>query len=176
MVTEIIFFEVAVLVVLLGTYFSMTRIGYDKVVKKMLIMIIVIFIIEILTMPFWSNSKLDSWTYIYKDVSWILTVLWTDISFISIILVDRIWGRRHEKERFWSYFLIIGAFRFILEWVLTLAKIRTYNTSLTEIFNGTVIPVLELPFSLVIVSIIIGIFTITFYKYTSEFLFKHMTF
>lgn len=145
----------------------MTKKGYKNVSRKFIILLIGALLFEIMSEPMWINSKLSNWAYLYKDISWILTLGWVSIIMVSILLVD--YGFRHlpEKKRFWLYLLIVEAITVPLETVLFTVGIRGYAPELLERTSGFLIPFTKMPIEGVIVIPIFISLILTFYKYVN---------
>ncbi len=172
MVEAILILELAVILVAIGIFFVMKKFGYTKVGKKFLVMLFVVFLFEVVSEKLFANVNLSNWAYIYGDVSWAIILLWADILFISITSADRILRRTHERVRFFSYFIISSILRLAIEAALVKTGNRNYSETLTQSFNGFSLPFAEISLGVVVVVIITVIFSITFYKYVSEFLFR----
>ncbi len=171
----ILLFEIGILIGLAGLFITMKKIGYAKLTKKFLILLLVVFLIEFLVQPLWTTSNLDNWAYIFKNASWVIFILWANLLFLSMIIVDEFGKIREEKKRFLLYVFSASLFRIVFEWILFRSRIRTPNQILANMFGGIIIKGLEMPFALIPVTVIIYIFVVVLYKYLSEFLFKNFT-
>src|SRR6266545_7265551 len=73
-----------------------------------------VLIFELFTAPMWNNFKLGFWGYVYKDVSWILTLGWTTTIMGTMVLVDRVWAGWGEGRRFVGYLVVMSALQEVL--------------------------------------------------------------
>ena len=81
----------------------MQKIGYSKVFKRFVVMIAAILLFMIMSEPMYRNPGLDSWAYIYRDISWTVVLGWADIFFVSLIIADKKWPKMKERTKFWLY-------------------------------------------------------------------------
>src|SRR3989337_3475234 len=72
----IISFELFVIIGTIIALFVLSKIS-KKVLLRYFIITIGVLIFEIFTAPMWNNFKLGWWAYVYKDVTWILTIGWS---------------------------------------------------------------------------------------------------
>ena len=163
----ILIFELFVIAFTIGLWIFMSKKGYKKVSRKFIVLFVGALLFEIMSEPMWINSKLSSWAFLYKDISWVLTLGWVSIIMFSILLVDYEFRKLPEKKRFWLYLLVIEAITVPLETVLFTVGIRGYAPELLARTSGFLIPFTTMPVEGVIVIPIFISLIITFYKYVN---------
>jgi hypothetical protein len=113
----------------------------------------------------WNNFKLGFWGYVYKDVSWILTLGWTTTIMGTMVLVDRVWAGWGDGRRFVAYLVVMSVLVAVLERTVVALGIRSYAPEVQEVLRDSYLPVLgvsvhQLYYVPVFLSLVIG-----FYKY-----------
>jgi hypothetical protein len=113
--------------------------------RNLLISLIGVFLYEMLVEPMVVNVGFPKWSYIYQDISVLMTVSWVVLIWISIGIVDRaLVMKTNRLEKFLSYLFIITILTIPLEsWAIS-SGMRVYSTSLTENFSGYMIPFTQL--------------------------------
>ena len=153
--------------VILGTAAALAILARykDRVLRRFLIMAIGVLIFEFFTGPMWNNFKMGPWAYLYRDVSWVLTLAWSTMILSTIVIVDLALPRVREWQRFVAYLAILTALVVVLERVVVGLGIRSYTPEVIAVLEGSYIPVLDVPYHLfyyvpIFMSLVIG-----FYKY-----------
>ncbi len=113
--------------------------------KKYLLVACGIFIFEFFTGPMWINSHLGPWAYVYSDVSWVLTIGWATMILTTIVVVDKIFSRSKEWQRFICYILTLTVEVLIFESIVLKLGIRTYAPETLEVINNWYLPILAVP-------------------------------
>lgn len=127
----IIAFEVCVLIFAAVSMLVLAR-SDRHIVRKFLVVALGIFIFEFFTSPMWNNYKMGAWAYVYRDVSWVLTVGWASLILCMIAFVDRVFSGRQEWQRFLLYLVALTVIVPILEWVVVRLGIRSYSPEVLE--------------------------------------------
>ncbi len=161
--TAIIIFEILVVLYALGMLWWLRRFQ-NRITLRFCVIMVGVGIFEFFTMAMWNNHKMGIWAYVYRDVSWILTVGWSALILSTVVLVDH-WKKRLAPE--WRFFIIIGCLLFsviLLEALVVEIEIRSYTPEVQKIIWGT-IPGTGVPFNIlyyvpVFTSLIVG-----FYRY-----------
>ena len=141
---------------------------YDKkILTKFGIMMIGVFIFEFFTHPMWFNYKLGEWAYVYRDVSWVLTVGWSMIILSSVFIVDHLLPKMEQWKRFFLYLAGATFLGVLGESLVLQLGIRSYSPEVAEVVSGlytivTGVPVAIFYYVPVFVALVIG-----FYKYWS---------
>jgi hypothetical protein len=95
-----------------------------------------VFLFEIMVEPMVENLHLPAWSYLYRDVSLILTGVWVLIIAISAMVVQRFLQHRSIPERFVAVLLLISVFALPIESWLIANGYRVYGPSATMNFSG----------------------------------------
>ena len=162
----IIFFEIAVLVLAIFFLFHLSTYT-KKIFLKFIIISIGIFIFEFVTHPLWYNFNMGEWAYVYRDVSWILTVGWALIILVPVTYVDYYFPKLVAWKKFGLYLGLTLFFGLFGETMVYKLGIRSYSPETHGLINGLYIPILGIPWGSlyyipVFMSLVIG-----FYKYWS---------
>jgi len=137
----------------------------DRLPARFAVMALGVLFFELFTAPMWNNAHLGRWAYLYRDVSWVLTLGWTVLFLVVVELVDRLLPRWRALARFLLTLAVITALTVPLETVLVAAGIRSYSPEVREaavggFLNG--VPVAILYYVPVFAALVIG-----FYRYWS---------
>jgi hypothetical protein len=162
---NILVFELSLIVLTIAVYLFMKKLGYKNVERKLIILLISVILFETMTEPMWSNTGLDSWAYLFKDVSWIISLGWVCIVMISMMIVDYFLRKTSEVKKFFAYLVLIVGATTIIESILVTSGIRSYAPELLARTTGINIPILNLPIEALLVLAIIGTLVISTYKY-----------
>lgn len=160
----ILLFEVFVLLGVAIAFFGLSRLK-DQIPKRFVVMSIGVLIFELFTAPMWHNYKMGWWAYIYRDVSWILTLGWSAMMLSIVLMVDRTLKHWKEWRRFILYLAILTALVSVFEVIVVNIGIRSYapevlaSTSNIRVFN--------VPIELLYYTPVFSALVISFYKYWS---------
>jgi hypothetical protein len=160
----ILIFEISMILLSVGIWFYMRKNNYKNILQKMLVLFIGVLLFEIMSEPMWQNFLLHRWTFIYHDVSWIITLGWMNIFMVSMLLVDKLFSKYTEKVKFWLYLLFVTIITTPIEVILLNTGIRGYDTVLTSTMTGITIPFTSAPIEIIMVIPIIAALIIPFYK------------
>jgi len=112
----------------------------DKDIKrKFLITFISVLLFEYFTSALWINKNLEYWAYLYKGVSWIITLGWTSIILASIALVNYTLPKLSEGKRFIVQLLVVSVVGFFAEILVRLLGIRDYSALAQKAMSGVMI-------------------------------------
>ncbi len=102
-----------------------------------------VLLFESFTAPMWNSAHLGFFTYIYNDMSLVLTFGWVVIFQLSISLVDWMFPKLNQLQRFMMYLIPITLVTVIAENVLVLVGVRSYAPEIwqTSIASLGLIPV-----------------------------------
>jgi hypothetical protein len=137
----------------------------DRLPARFAVMALGVLFFELFTAPMWNNAHLGGWAYLYRDVSWLLTLTWTVLFLVVVELVDRLLPRWRALPRFWLTLAAITALTLPLELVLVASGIRSYAPEVREAALGGFVngvPVAILYYVPVFAALVIG-----FYRYWS---------
>jgi hypothetical protein len=137
----------------------------DRLPARFALMALGVLFFELFTAPMWNNAHLGRWAYLYRDVSWVLTLGWTVLFLVVVELVDRLLPRWRALPRFLLTLGLITAFTVPMESVLVASGIRSYAPEVKEAALGGFVngvPVAIVYYVPVFAALVIG-----FYRYWS---------
>lgn len=103
---------------------------------SLVISLLGVFLFELMIEPMVVNANLPAWSYIYHDVSFIMTGLWVLIIWLTLYGVDRLLIHFNLVSRFLVYLGVIGVIVLPIEaWFMTNGY-RVYGPSATANFTG----------------------------------------
>ncbi len=135
----------------------------DKLWQRFFIMASGVLIFELFTAPMWNNQHLGAWGYIYRDVSWILTLGWTTMILAVVVLVDRFLPRWHALARFAVYLVCLLVLVVPAEIAVVTLGIRTYSPEVLQATSGRLMA--GVPAEILYYVPVFTTLVITFYKY-----------
>lgn len=129
--------------------------------KIYLITAIGVLLFEYYTQALWFNQNLETWAYLYLDVSWIMTLLWTNVILFSIYVVDTLKPKYSEVKKFFSSIGLITVFVLIIEWILIRTDIRGYPPVILELYESLprlfgIIPLKEVIYVVAFMSLVVA--------------------
>lgn len=160
--------EVVIILYVIALYIFMIKHKYKNIARKSIILIIGILLFEFMSEPMFENIGFHSWSYLYKDITWIVTLEWLSIIFTSIIIVDYLYSHLPEKRRFWLYLLFIEGITVPIEIFLVQTGIRKYAELLTVNLSGLYIPFTSVPIEGVFAIPAFTALILCFYKYVNH--------
>ena len=95
-----------------------------------------VLLFEYYTQALWFNQNLESWAYLYLDVSWIMTLMWTDVILLSIFTVVTLRPKYSEVKKFFMSIGVITVFVMAIEWVLIRTNIRGYPQVILDLYES----------------------------------------
>lgn len=137
----------------------------DKIWQRYLIVALGVFIFEFFTSPMWNNYKLGRWAYVYQDVSWILTLGWSTLILLTVVLVDKFWARWRQWPRFGLYLVILTLVVLLAEAAVVNLGIRSYAPEVRAVLLGYFI--FNVPVEVFYYVPVFMALVISFYKYWS---------
>ncbi|MDX2212664.1 MAG: hypothetical protein SFY66_05180 [Oculatellaceae cyanobacterium bins.114] len=160
----ILAFELFVLCGVVAALLVLPRLK-DQIPKRFLLMSIGVLIFELFTAPMWHNFKMGWWAYIYRDVSWILTLGWSAMMLSVVLIVDRIFKHWKEWKRFILYLATLTVLVSFFETVVVNIGIRSYSPEVLASTSN--ITLLNVPIELIYYTPVFTTLVISFYKYWS---------
>ena len=126
-----------------------------------LITAIGVLLFEYYTQALWFNQNLEKWAYRYLDVSWIMTLLWTNVILLSIFIIES-WRPKYPKVK--KFFMSIGIttiFVMAIEWVLIRTNIRGYPQVILNLYESLprlfgIVPLKELIYVFAFMSLVVA--------------------
>ena len=155
-------FDLAVIGLVVAVFFQLSRIK-DKLWQRAGIMAAGVLIFEIFTAPLWINDNLGRWAYVYQDVSWVLTIGWTAMILLVIVMVDEWLPTWKAAWRFAVYLGVLLVLVTIAEMVVVGLGIRKYAPEVIESVSG--INLLGVPIEILFYVPVFTSLVIAFYKY-----------
>jgi hypothetical protein len=104
-----------------------------------------IFLLEVMVEPMVQNQKLPQWSYIFHDISIIITGAWILIIAVTAILVGKFFSHFPLIYRFILALSITTFLAVPLESWLILNGFRVYSTSAQKFYTGVLMPVFNVP-------------------------------
>jgi|TARA_B100001971_G_C18267064_1_gene594128 hypothetical protein len=161
----ILVYELFILATTIILWSFMTKNGYKNVNRKFLILFLGVLLFEIISEPMWLNMGFSSWAYLFRDLTWVLTLGWVNTFMIAILAVDNFFKDTSEKKRFFLYLLFIGALIVPAEGLMLFLGVRGYAPFLLETMSGLVVPLLKVPVESIFAVPIFSSLILAFYKY-----------
>ncbi len=157
--------EAAIIIAFIGTvtYFVLKK-KYANL-KYMAISTVAILAFELIIHPAVINSGFSSWTYLYQDITVVLTMGWVMLVGVSIALVDFAFGHLSELKRFWLYLALLDAFVLLFEILFTRLGLRSYIPALAESRYGLYLPFTAIPIGIALATPAMLALVIAFTKY-----------
>lgn len=137
----------------------------DRMPLRFAVMALGVLIFELFMAPMWHNEHLGWWAYLYRDVSWVLTALWSLLFLLVVELGDRLLPRWRAWQRFALNLLVLTLLALPLELLVVQLGIRSYAPEVREAVRGAWVggvPLEVLFYVPVFASLVIG-----FYRYWS---------
>ncbi|MEA5419867.1 hypothetical protein VB712_11585 [Spirulina sp. CCNP1310] len=104
-----------------------------------------VFLFEVMIHPMVENRNLPSWSYLFFDISFLLTGLWVAVIGIAAVVVDRFFLHWPIVLRFMIALGVTGAIAFPIEAQLMSAGFRIYGESAVDKFTGFTTPFFNTP-------------------------------
>jgi hypothetical protein len=116
-----------------------------KWLRSLFISFLGVFLFEIMIEPMVVNARLPSWSYVYRDVSFLITGGWIILVWLSINFIDKVFIHFDLFKKFLGYLLAIFILALPCEAWLMNNGYRVYSHSTTAAFSGFVVPVFHVP-------------------------------
>lgn len=104
-----------------------------------------IFMFEVMVEPMVVNAGFPRWSFIFHDISFIMTGIWVGVIAVTAILVYRFFPHYPIATRFVIALSICTAIALPIEYYLFVNGIRVYGPSAIANFSGFTIPVINAP-------------------------------
>jgi hypothetical protein len=163
----LLIFELLTIIFVVGLFIYMKQKGYTNILRKFLILFVSILLFEIMSEPMWNNSGFQSWTYIWQDITWVITLGWIGIFMFTFLFVDYAFPTTSEKKKFWIYLLFLEAIVVPIESILLISGVREYAPILANTLSGYMIPLTQVPLEAVFAIPLFTTLIICFYKYAN---------
>lgn len=117
----------------------------SKLFRNFIIALIGILLFEIMIEPMVLNAKFPQWSYVYRDVSFIMSGIWVLLVWFATTVIDKYLIRNKLWERFIGYIAIIGLAALPIESWLINHGFRIYLKSAVDNFIGFNMPYFGIP-------------------------------
>ncbi|AFY38430.1 hypothetical protein Lepto7376_2132 [[Leptolyngbya] sp. PCC 7376] len=161
---SIIGFEIFIGLAAITSFFVLSKIQ-EKIWLRFILASVGILIFELFTGPMWYNYHMGKWAYVYRDVSWILTIGWTSLVVSVVILTDNFFPNLRDIYRFPIYLGILTFIAFPLEILVVQMGVRGYADETLSVLSG--IKLFSVPIEAIYyIPVFMGL-VVSFYKYWS---------
>lgn len=116
-----------------------------KWLRSIGIAFLAVFLFEVMIQPMVENRQLPSWSYVFFDISLVLTGLWVAVIGVAAVVVDRFFLHLPMFSRFLIALGVTGAIALPIEAWLMAHGYRVYGASATHDFTGFVTPIFNAP-------------------------------
>lgn len=113
--------------------------------RDFIIAIVAVFMFEVMVEPMVENVGFPSWSYIYRDISFLLTLSWVAIIGLSLKIVDTLFIHYSVFKRFFLYVTLLTCVAAPLEAFMMEHGFRVYSPTTAANFSGLRLPVLNIP-------------------------------
>ena len=100
-----------------------------------------VLLFELMIEPMVVNANFPPWSYIYNDITVLMTGTWIALISLATIAVDRFFVHWSMRRRFVAYILAVGALALPLESYFVREGYRVYGPSAEANFTGFVTPI-----------------------------------
>lgn len=119
--------------------------GRLPILNRLVLTAIAVLLFEVVVEPMATNQDFPDWSYLYHDITIVMTGLWVAIVTVVMIAVDRLMPKADFRLRFAVYLVAITLIAAPLEaWFLNNGY-RVYGPSATADFIGLRSVILDLP-------------------------------
>lgn len=99
-----------------------------------------VFLFELMIEPMAENKGFPAWSYLYRDISFLMSGLWVLVIATGALVVDRFFLHRPVAARFFIALGVMGAVALAIESWLIKGGYRVYGPAATENFTGFTTP------------------------------------
>lgn len=133
----------------------------DKIYRRFGLTFLAVLLFEYFTHPLWINTNLQPWAYLYLDVSWVITLCWTNLIVASMAIVEYTLPKIRKSKQFLSLMGLLVVGGLYLEWLFLRLGIRQYPEVIKEYLANTyrifnVVPVVEIFYLPTFLALIVG--------------------
>ncbi len=116
-----------------------------KWLRNLGIVAIGVLLFELMIEPMVVNANFPAWSYIYRDITFLMTAIWIIIIWLSTNLIDKYFIHLGLQARFIGYLLAVGALALPIESWFIRNGYRIYGPSAEANFTGFVTPITNVP-------------------------------
>ena len=128
-------FEISV-IALVGLFLLIINKLDSGVFRRFALACAAVLLFEYFTQALWINKNMASWSYLYLDVNWILTIGWAGIIVVCLQIIELYFPNLNELTRYIYSVLLVGIVGFFAEWVVVGLGIREYPPGVQESLSG----------------------------------------
>jgi len=96
-----------------------------------------VLLFEYFTQSLWVNKGLESWAYIYLDISWIITILWSVIIILAIAIVENYMKKASDIKKMLCSVGLITVFGVIEESLVIGFGFREYAPVVQQMLKNS---------------------------------------
>lgn len=104
--------------------------------RNLFLSFLAVFMFELMIEPMVTNANFPRWSYIYRDITILLTGFWVLIIWVTTFVVDKFFIYFSLTKKFILYLIFSSIFTFPLESYLINYGYRVYGPSATANFSG----------------------------------------
>jgi hypothetical protein len=120
-----------------------------KLLRSFIISIVAVLLFELMIEPMVINANLPEWSYIYRDISLLMTGTWIIIVWLAISIIDKLFAHYDLSARFVLYMILGGVLSVPVEFWFISNGYRVYGQSAVDNFSGVVTPFSQLPIEVI---------------------------
>jgi hypothetical protein len=113
--------------------------------RSLVLGLVGVFFFEVMIEPLVDNRGFPAWSYLYRDISVIMTGFWLALIWLATNLVDQLLPRVGALYRFALYLVTISIVAIPIEGWLLINGYRVYGPSATANFSGLRTVIADLP-------------------------------
>lgn len=114
-------------------------------VRNFLLASLGVFLFELMIEPMVTNANLPAWSYIYRDISFLMTGGWVVIIWLVTSFIDKYFIQRNLIEKFLGYLVAAECLTLPIESWLINNGFRVYGPSAAANFSGYIVPIFNVP-------------------------------
>ena len=114
-------------------------------IRNLILSFFGVFLFELMIEPMVVNAGFPAWSYIYHDISIILSGIWVFTIWIATGVVDRLFIHFSLVRRFLLYLILVTIITLPLEMFFISNGFRVYGPSAVANFSGFVTPITQVP-------------------------------
>jgi hypothetical protein len=133
--------------------------------RRFLLIVMAVFMFEIIVEPMATNQNFPAWSYVYHDITIVMTGLWVVLVAVCTFVVDRLLPNADYRLRFGAYLGLIAIIATPIEGWFINAGYRVYGPSATADFIGVRTLIGDLPIEVVAAIPIYLALVISFVRY-----------
>ncbi len=133
--------------------------------RSLVISFVAVFLFEMMIEPMVLNVKLPFWSYMYRDISFLMTGGWMLMIWLSVTLIDRFLPRLGIRTRFAAYLVVLSVIAIPIEIWLVRSGVRVYGPSTVANFSGLRLPVIGVALEIVFAIPLYMALVISFIRY-----------